>query len=193
MSTSEKKYADMTEEEAAKYDEEIRQKEREEQAKLPYQWRQTLQEVDIVVPVPQGVRAKDLNVVIKKNHLTVGLKNQPPIVEGELCKAVKLDDSTWTLEDRKEVQIHLEKVNGMEWWENVVTHHPKIDTTKIQPENSKLEDLDGETRTMVEKMMFDQRQKAMGLPSSEELKKMEMFEKFKQQHPEMDFSQVKLP
>lgn len=126
---------------------------RAEQAALPYKWRQTLADVDITVPVPVGTRAKGLTVELKRSSISVGLKGQPPILSGKLCKEIKVDDSTWTLDDQREVAIHLEKIDQVKWWDSVVEGAPKIDTTKINPDNSKLSDLDGETRAMVEKMM----------------------------------------
>ncbi|KAI0304702.1 nuclear movement protein nudC [Russula brevipes] len=169
-----------------------RQREAEEQAALPYSWKQALPDVDIVVAVPKGTRARDLVVVISKKKLSLGLKGKDPIMSGDLCQDIKVEESTWTLEDQSSVELHLEKVNKMQWWENVLTHHPKIDTKKIQPENSKLSDLDGETRGMVEKMMFDNQQKQLGKPTSDELKKQEALRKFQLAHPELDFSKAKI-
>ncbi|OBT87625.1 hypothetical protein VE02_02734 [Pseudogymnoascus sp. 03VT05] len=177
-----------------------RAREEEEQAALPYKWTQTIRDLSLNFIVPGNFKGRDLVVDIKKTKLSAGIKGQEPIISGDLPHPIHVDDSTWTLasipavdgKELKQIDIHLDKVNKMQWWEHVVTSAPKIDVTKIQPENSNLGDLDGETRGMVEKMMFDQRQKELGKPTSEEQKKADMLAQFQKQHPELDFSNAKM-
>ena len=197
-----------------------------------YTWTQNLQDLQVLVSVPAGTKAKMLTVEILKKKLKVGVKGQEAIVDGELHAGVKMEECFWSVEDNPKagdrlVSITLQKINQMEWWKCVLVGDPEINTQKararlfgaqffgaqffgaqfsgaqfadararsrsqVEPENSKLSDLDGETRTTVEKMMFDQRQKAAGLPTADEQGKQDMLKKFMEQHPEMDFSKAKI-
>ncbi|EAL88567.1 hypothetical protein KXW98_008245 [Aspergillus fumigatus] len=172
-------------------------KEDAEQAQLPYKWTQTIRDVDVTIPVPANIKGRDLDVVLTKTKIKVAIKGQEALIEGDFPHPIIVDESSWTLETTsqppgKEVSVHLDKVNKMEWWAHVVTTAPKIDVSKITPENSSLSDLDGETRAMVEKMMYDQRQKEMGGLTSDEQRKMDILKKFQAEHPEMDFSNAKI-
>ncbi|KAI4217561.1 MAG: hypothetical protein LQ351_000157 [Letrouitia transgressa] len=146
--------------ERSRADAAARAKQAEEQSRLPYKWTQTIRDVDVLVPVPPNLRGRDIDASITKTHLRIGIKGQsPPIIDGPLTHPVLVDESAWTLETLgdgkgKEVNVHLDKSNKMEWWDAVVQNAEyKIDTSKIVPEDSKLGDLDGETRGMVEKMI----------------------------------------
>jgi hypothetical protein len=160
-----------------------------------YSFSQTLQDVEVRVPLPQkGVKGKMLKVDVGLESLSVSMAKPgaEPLVKGELYAKIKNEDTVWTIEDGCVLVLQLVKFNQMEWWKTIIKGDAEIDLQKVQPENSKLDDLDGETRQTVEKMMYDQRQKQMGLPTSDEQKKQDILKKFMSQHPEMDFSKAKI-
>lgn len=158
-----------------------------------YVWTQTLSELTVTIPIPNGTSPRQVNCVITDTTVDAKLADGTNLLSGRFYSEIKADESFWQL-DRAEnaFMLYIEKRDSMNWWASVVEGHDAIDVSSIEPGNSRLDDLDAETRSMVEKMMYDQRQKAAGLPTSEEQQKMAVFEKFKQQHPEMDFSNAKL-
>jgi len=162
-----------------------------------YTWTQSLSEVDVRLEVP-NLPSRRFIVTFKSKYLKVGIKGEEPIIDAELHAAVDPEESLWSMAEEpsvagKVMTVNLVKKEGMCWWPKVCVGDPEINTKKIEPENSNLNDLDGETRKVVEKMMFDQRQKAAGKPTSKEIEQQAMLKKFMAAHPEMDFSKCKMP
>lgn len=65
------------------------------------------------VPLKINFKAKQKDVVVKmaKKHLTCGVKGQTPIIDDDLPYEIKLEESTWLIEDGHTLLINLEKVN----------------------------------------------------------------------------------
>lgn len=58
------------------------------------------------------VKQKDVVVNITKKHLTCGIKGQPPIIDDDFPHEIKLEETTWVIEDGKLLLINLEKVRN---------------------------------------------------------------------------------
>jgi hypothetical protein len=160
-----------------------------------YSWGQmAIEEITMSAILPGNIRGKDMKIEYDNNHLYVGIKGQEPIINDDLHAAMKSDTLVWSLEEVKQgklLNITFEKAVHT-WWECVEKKDTVlVDTRKISPEASKLSDIDDpELKAQVEKMMFDQRQKQMGKPTSDILQKCPQIEDFMRQHPEMDFSKT---
>ncbi len=60
---------------------ELKAKEAIEQGALPYKWTQSIKDVDLTVPVSASLKGRDLQVVLTKTKLKVGIKGQDAIID----------------------------------------------------------------------------------------------------------------
>ena len=157
-----------------------------------YKFTQTLNDLTITIPYTSQIRGKDVNCKITNDSLLVQIKGET-IINGKLKDLVKKSDCCWTIEDRKTVVIDLVKQKKMEWWSCAIVGDDEIDIKKVSGDViSDISEFDDDTKEVVQKMMFDEQQKQQGLPTIDQMKRNEILEKFKKEHPEMDFSEAKI-
>nr|XP_018667772.1 nudC domain-containing protein 3-like isoform X2 [Ciona intestinalis] len=146
-----------------------------------YQWSQNYDDVDVKIVVEKSVvKARQVKVEIQRKHLKVCVKandtaNYETIIDGELQHEVNKEESMWSLESGKNIQITLTKFKNI-WWTMLVAGEDEIDIQKIAPERS-MEDMDTEEKSVINKLQFDEKQKRLGLPQSHEMKVHEMLKK----------------
>lgn len=85
-----------------------------------YRWRQTPTEVEIIVPVEDVVKARDIAWFINQTHLTVGVKGREVLKKAKLTHDVKLGAGhNWQMDsDRGQrcILVTLEKKGLHEKW-----------------------------------------------------------------------------
>jgi hypothetical protein len=132
-----------------------------------YRWTQTLNETSVIMGVPEGTRGKDLDVKIKATSISVKLKSsEEALMDGDLYDKIRMDESTWSLEGGV-IVIILDKVKKT-WWETVIVGDDVIDTSLLDSK-VKIGEYDEATQGVIRKVLFDQRQERLGLPSSDQI------------------------
>ena len=155
-----------------------------------FSWEQTISDVAIQVPMPEGTRARDVECTISKSHLVVKLKGQDAVIDAdypcdarngqEIWEKVRADECYWNLQPgtggrAPQVAVYLEKEREC-WWKSALHGAEEIDTTKVDS-TRQVYDYDGETQGAIRKIMFDQDQKRRNLPTSDEMQNEDMLRK----------------
>lgn len=73
-------------------------------------WYQTVAEVVVEIDLQPGTRGKDVNIVLKPNHISCTVLGKL-MFEGIPFSTIDEEESIWTIEDRKLLRFQLIKAN----------------------------------------------------------------------------------
>jgi len=145
-----------------------------------YSWSQTIRDIEVKIPVPSSIiKGRDVGVEIKSGYLKVWLKKgvspitgSGVLLDGNLQRTVKSEESMWLLEAGEFVVINLEK-REERFWTAVLEGDTEIDKSKVDTTRD-ISDFDEQTQSDFEHVMYDHHQKLQGKPTSQEKKTHEL-------------------
>jgi hypothetical protein len=105
--------------------------------KTIYEWEQSLDDVNIYIKPPPGIKAKMMDIRITETELRVGLKGNPPFLHERFPSLVKRDTSTWMMDDG-EIEIILHKMKKAETWPSALCGHGELDPYTQQEVQKKI-------------------------------------------------------
>lgn len=142
-----------------------------------YCWSQTITEIEVYVLLPGHISSsKQLNIKIESDYVSIEDKVKPEqkILNGKLSLKCRSSSAVWSISNKK-LQITLDKLKEV-WWDRFLDTEPKLNLSKMDCSRP-LEELPEESQAAIEKIRWDQQQKALGLHTSEDLKNRELLKK----------------
>ncbi|CAG9584518.1 unnamed protein product [Danaus chrysippus] len=138
-----------------------------------YSWAQTITDLDVTLKLPPDIKPKALKVTINPGDISVSYANNV-IIKDSLPYKIKTMESFWSVSEGK-MLIHLEKVQER-WWNKFLSGEEEIDLSKIDCSRP-LDDLPEDHVAKVRELQWNQEQKMKGLPTSDEIRNIEILKK----------------
>ncbi|XP_026490835.2 nudC domain-containing protein 3 [Vanessa tameamea] len=140
-----------------------------------YTWSQTIMDIDVTIKLPPDIKSsKDLKVTLNPGDICVACRNGDIILKDKLPFKIKTIDSFWSLSENR-LLIHLEKVQER-WWNKLLNKEEEIDLSKIDCSRP-LNELPEDSIAKVRELQWNQEQKLKGLPTSDEIRNIEILKK----------------
>jgi hypothetical protein len=86
----------------------------------PFYCNQSLDEVNIYISAPPGIKGSQIQCKIETRHLKIGLKGNPPFIDEPTGGPVVVDESLWTMSEDGEININLQKVKTGATWDSAL-------------------------------------------------------------------------
>ncbi|CAN0531560.1 unnamed protein product, partial [Ectocarpus sp. 12 AP-2014] len=87
----------------------------EHEGRTVYEWEQSLEEVNLYIETPPGVKADRIECKITPRHICLGLKGNPPFIDEDTGGPVVVEESYWMM-DGGELNVNLQKMKKADTW-----------------------------------------------------------------------------